>query len=70
MVEGGAASNRWIGAATGAGAASHVGAAMASKNRGGRETRKPKASKNKKPAGQTPPPSTAVIDHVSGQPKK
>lgn len=29
---------------------------MGDKNKGGRETRKPKAEKNKKPKGQTPPP--------------
>jgi len=43
---------------------------MAGKNRGGREARKPKAAKNKKPVGQTPPPSTAVVDSVAGRPKK
>jgi hypothetical protein len=40
---------------------------MAGKNKGGREARKPKAAKTKKPAGQTP---AAVITAVSGQPKK
>ena len=43
---------------------------MAGKNKGGRESRKPKAAKNKKPAGQTPPPSAAVVDSVSGRTKK
>ena len=38
---------------------------MAGKNKGGRETRKPKQDKNKKSAGQTPAPRSAVevINH-------
>lgn len=44
---------------------------MAGKNKGGREARKPKAAaKNKKPIGHALPPSTAVVDTVSGRPKK
>jgi hypothetical protein len=43
---------------------------MAGKNKGGREARKPKAAKNKKPPGQTPQPVTAVVDTISGRPKK
>jgi hypothetical protein len=33
---------------------------MAGKNKGGRETRKPKQDQNKKPKGQTPPAGTAA----------
>jgi len=33
---------------------------MAGKNKGGRETRKPKQDQNKKPKGQTPPPGAAT----------
>lgn len=33
---------------------------MASKNKGGRETRKPKQEQNKKVKGQTPSPSGSV----------
>lgn len=37
---------------------------MASKNKGGRETRKPKAQQNVKASGQTPSPSAAdTINH-------
>jgi hypothetical protein len=32
------------------------GVDVAGKNKGGRETRKPKQDQNKKPKGQTPPP--------------
>ncbi len=48
-------------------------AAMAGKNKGGRESRKPKQDKNKKHKGQTPLPrsSTAidVINHVNPPPR-
>jgi hypothetical protein len=33
---------------------------MGSKNKGGREARKPKQDQNKKPKGQTPPPGGTV----------
>jgi hypothetical protein len=45
---------------------------MGDKNKAGREARKPKADKNKKAKGQTPPPRSAAIDtinHTSQQPK-
>ena len=40
---------------------------MAGKNKGGRETRKPKQDKNKKASGQTPAPRSAadVINHTA-----
>lgn len=33
---------------------------MAGKDKGGRETKKPKAAKNVKASGQTPPPTAAL----------
>jgi len=45
---------------------------MASKDKGGREARKPKQDKNKKQSGQTPaprPPSVDVINHKGAPPK-
>lgn len=41
---------------------------MASKNKGGRETRKPKQDQNKKTKGQTPVPTSAV-DAIRNRPK-
>jgi hypothetical protein len=38
---------------------------MGEKNRGGRETRKPKADKNKKAKGQTPQPRSAALDAIN-----
>jgi hypothetical protein len=38
---------------------------MAQKNKGGRETRKPKLDKNKKQKGQTPAPATAALNAVN-----
>jgi len=38
---------------------------MGSKDKGGREARKPKA--NKKPKGQTPQPSAASLDAINHQ---
>jgi hypothetical protein len=35
------------------------------KSKGGRETRKPKADKNKKAKGQTPAPRTATVDAIN-----
>lgn len=44
---------------------------MSEKNKGGREARKPKAEKNIKKKGQTPPPAVPGIGaRTSGQPKK
>jgi len=46
---------------------------MAGKNKGGRETRKPKQEQNKKQKGQTPRPTDPainVINHQDGRPKK
>jgi hypothetical protein len=40
---------------------------VASKNKGGRETKKPKASKNVRVTGQTPAPS--AIDTINHKPK-
>lgn len=37
---------------------------MGSKNKGGREVRKPKQDQNKKPKGQTPPPGGATSGTV------
>ncbi len=45
---------------------------MASKNKGGREVRKPKADRNKKTKGQTPPsaaPEIAAIVHPNQRAK-
>lgn len=39
---------------------------MGSKNKGGREARKPKQDKNKKAKGQTPPPPRTVATVVPG----
>jgi hypothetical protein len=41
---------------------------MAGKNKGGRETRKPKAEQNKKPSGQTPSP-TSALDAIKQPPR-
>lgn len=41
---------------------------MAGKNKGGRESRKPKQEQNKKKKGQTPSP-TGVAEAVKGTPK-
>ena len=38
---------------------------MASKNKGGREARKPKQDKNKKVTGQTPPPRSSAVDAIN-----
>ena len=38
---------------------------MAGKNKGGRETRKPKQDKNKKAAGQTPAPRSSAVDVIN-----
>jgi hypothetical protein len=38
---------------------------MAEKSKVGRETRKPKADKNKKAKGQTPQPRSAAIDAIN-----
>jgi hypothetical protein len=35
------------------------------KSKGGRETRKPKAEKNKKTKGQTPAPRNATVDAIN-----
>jgi hypothetical protein len=46
---------------------------MAGKNKGGREARKPKADKNKKQHGQTPPagsPALQGMNNAGRQPKK
>ena len=45
---------------------------MGEKSRGGREVRKPKQDQNKKPKGQTPPPTAPALDrinHTGVQPK-
>lgn len=42
---------------------------MAGKDKGGRETKKPKAAKNIKSTGQTPPPATP-LDAIRKQEKK
>lgn len=40
---------------------------MAGKNKGGREAKKPKASKNVRVSGQTPQPTSVdVINHKAG----
>lgn len=41
---------------------------MAGKDKGGRETKKPKAAKNVKTKGQTPQP-TAALDAIKQRPK-
>jgi hypothetical protein len=38
---------------------------MAGKNKGGRETRKPKQDKNKKASGQTPAPRSSAVDVIN-----
>ncbi len=38
---------------------------MASKNKGGREARKPKQDKNKKAAGQTPAPRSSAVEAIN-----
>jgi hypothetical protein len=46
---------------------------MAGKNKGGREARKPKAEKNKKQHGQTPPASSSALTGMNNpgrSPKK
>jgi len=46
---------------------------MGEKSKQGREARKPKADKNKKAKGQTPPPRSAALDainHVTAPPSK
>ena len=46
---------------------------MAGKNKGGREVRKPKQDRNKKPKGQTPSPTEPAINAINrpdGRPKK
>jgi hypothetical protein len=45
---------------------------MASKNKSGRETRKPKQDQNKKVKGQTPSPVNQALDSARGshQPKR
>lgn len=40
---------------------------MASKNKGGRETRKPKAKQNVKATGQTP--SATAVDAINHKPR-
>lgn len=40
---------------------------MAGKNKGGRETRKPKQDKNKKAAGQTPAPRSTAVEVINHQ---
>jgi hypothetical protein len=43
---------------------------MASKNKGGRETRKPKADKNKKSKGQTPVTTRpTAVEGLAARPK-
>lgn len=42
---------------------------MAGKNKGGRETRKPKQDQNKKAKGQTPPPG-GVQNAVKAEPRQ
>jgi hypothetical protein len=45
---------------------------MAGKNKGGRETRKPKQEQNKKHKGQTPAPTSPSLDviNAAGRPPK
>ncbi len=43
---------------------------MAGKNKGGRETKKPKADKNKKSKGQTPNPAITAISGSGGSGRK
>lgn len=46
---------------------------MSGKNKGGRETRKPKQEQNKKQKGQTPGPTDPAVDVINqrgGRPKK
>jgi hypothetical protein len=38
---------------------------MANKNKGGREARKPKQDKNKKPVGQTPQPRSSAVEVIN-----
>jgi hypothetical protein len=38
---------------------------MSGKNKQGRETRKPKADKNKKSKGQTPQPRSTAVDTIN-----
>lgn len=40
-----------------------------SKDKGGRETKKPKAEANKKKTGQTPLPASAALDAIKQRPK-
>jgi len=42
---------------------------MVSKNKGGREAKKPKQEQNKKQKGQTPP-STSALDAIQGRADK
>ncbi|MDQ1688333.1 MAG: hypothetical protein QOK42_1308 [Frankiaceae bacterium] len=53
------------------GPAPSAGGLMASKNKGGRETKKPKADSNKKVKGQTPSATPAALDAIKshGKPK-
>jgi len=39
---------------------------MASKNKSGRETRKPKQDQNKRPKGQTPSPVNQAVESARG----
>jgi hypothetical protein len=41
---------------------------MSGKNKGGRETRKPKQEQNKKPKGQTPSPGDPTVDAINHHP--
>lgn len=43
---------------------------MAGKNKGGRETRKPKAAHNKKAKGQTPPRPSTEADAINRAAKR
>ncbi len=43
---------------------------MAGKNKGGRETRKPKADRNKKIKGQTPPRLAPEVDAINRTDKR
>ena len=38
---------------------------MGNKNKSGREARKPKQDKNKKPAGQTPVPRVSAVEVIN-----
>jgi len=44
------------------------GPVVGAKNKGGRETRKPKQAQNKKVKGQTPPP-TGSVEAVTANPR-